>query len=104
MLTSLNVDAEAFDGDNRSDRKTIIYEPFNYLNTLTMKNLPSLRQLNLASKNFRFIGSVVLENIPSLRGNGITIGDRCFYFVYSLQSANASDFDSAIRRESRFGK
>lgn len=38
MLTSLNVDAEAFDGDNRSDRKTIIYEPFNYLNTLTMKS------------------------------------------------------------------
>ena len=51
-------------------------------------------------------------DIPSLRGNGITIGDRCFYFVYSLQSASrcgwlrgyfdASDFDSAIRRESRF--
>ena len=25
-------------------------------------DLPSLRQLNLASKNFRFIGSVVLES------------------------------------------
>ena len=38
MLQSIRFGTCALVGDNRDDRETISYEPFNYKNTLTMRS------------------------------------------------------------------
>ena len=37
-LQSIELGSSAFEGDGRNDRKTIITEPYNYRNTLTMRS------------------------------------------------------------------
>ncbi|KAK8823034.1 hypothetical protein WA538_002187 [Blastocystis sp. DL] len=112
MLQSIQLGRGALYGDSRNDRKTISYEPYNYKNTLTMRNLPSLTEFKGDFCNFRYIGSVILENIPQLSSSGIQFGNGGFYFTYSLQSSSthsliSSSFDaaaleSAIRRKSKY--
>lgn len=54
---------EAFYGDDRNQRKTITVEPYNYLNNLTMMNLPSLRTMIFKDNyNFIAIGRVILHS------------------------------------------
>ena len=72
-LQSIRLDENAFEGDDRDDRKTIRNPPFNYKNTLTMRSeiewsdewidLPSLTELKGDRYNFYAIGSVILESI-----------------------------------------
>ncbi|KAK8820052.1 hypothetical protein WA538_002150 [Blastocystis sp. DL] len=93
-LQSIQLDTWALYGD---DRKTISTEPYNYKNTLTMRNLPSLTEFKGNEHNFKYIGSVILENIPQLSSSGIQFGNGGFYFTYSLQSSNATALESAIR-------
>ncbi|KAK8798895.1 hypothetical protein WA588_005456 [Blastocystis sp. NMH] len=98
-LQSIQLGWFALWGDYRDDRKTISDEPYNYKNTLTMRNLPSLTVFEGDRDNFRNIGSVILENIPQLSSNRILFGDYTFFqYTYSLKSSNAAALESAIRR------
>ncbi|KAK8818954.1 hypothetical protein WA538_001534 [Blastocystis sp. DL] len=101
-LQSIQLGEGALQGDGRDNRKTINTKPFNYNNTLTMRNLPSLTEFKGDSYNFVCIGSVILENIPRLSSDGIQFGHNCFLFTYSLQSSNASALESAIRSKSEY--
>ena len=38
LLNTLQLGERAINGDSRSERQTILDEPFNYSNTLTMKS------------------------------------------------------------------
>ncbi|KAK8824807.1 hypothetical protein WA538_005473 [Blastocystis sp. DL] len=102
MLQSIQLGDYALDGDGGDDRKTIRNPPFNYKNTLTMRNLPSLTQFNGDEDNFFYTGSVILENIPQLSSDGIHFGGECFYYTYSLKSSNAAALESYIRRKSKY--
>ncbi|KAK8812699.1 hypothetical protein WA538_004556 [Blastocystis sp. DL] len=101
-LQSIQLDRCALFGDGRDDRKTISDKPYNYKNTLTMRNLPSLIEFKGDWYNFYRIGSVILENIPQLSSDGIQFGNYCFDYTYSLQSSNAAALESYIRDKSRF--
>ncbi|KAK8816697.1 hypothetical protein WA538_000464 [Blastocystis sp. DL] len=101
-LQSILLGGGALHGDGRDDRKTISNEPYNYKNTLTMRNLPSLTEFKGYDGNFNYIGSVILENIPRLSFIGIYFGDYCFGSTYSLQSSNATALESAIKRKSEY--
>ncbi|KAK8825401.1 hypothetical protein WA538_003097 [Blastocystis sp. DL] len=101
-LQSIQLGGCALYGDGDYDRKTISDEPYNYNNTLTMRNLPSLREFKGDKYNFKCIGSVILENIPRLSSDGIHFGDDCFQYTYSLQSSNATALESAIRSRSSY--
>ncbi|KAK8802207.1 hypothetical protein WA588_005180, partial [Blastocystis sp. NMH] len=101
-LQSIQLGYAALYGDDRADRKTISTEPYNYKNTLTMRNLPSLTEFKGDSWNFGCIGSVILENIPRLSSRGINCGDDCFRYTYTIQSSNASALELAIRRKSDY--
>ncbi|KAK8792620.1 hypothetical protein WA588_005766, partial [Blastocystis sp. NMH] len=101
-LQSIQLGRWALEGDIGDDRKTISTKPYNYRNTLTMRNLPSLMEFKGNRWNFEYIGSVILENIPQLSSDGIDFDGYCFYYTYSLQSSNATALESAIRSESRF--
>ncbi|KAK8805074.1 hypothetical protein WA588_000019, partial [Blastocystis sp. NMH] len=122
-LQSIQLGRSALDGDGGADRKTISDKPYNYKNTLTMRNLPSLTEFKGNIWSFGHIGSVILENIPRLSSNGIYIGGysyytyslpyssthspisssfgwNCFKYTYSLQSSSmhsliSSSFDAA---------
>ena len=71
-LQSIRLGYEAFDGDDRYDRKTISTEPYNYNNTLTMRSeiewvdewidLPLLTEFKGKEDNFYAIGTVILES------------------------------------------
>ncbi|KAK8791392.1 hypothetical protein WA588_001402 [Blastocystis sp. NMH] len=102
ILQSIQLDRWALNGDDRDNRKTISDAPYNYKNTLTMRNLPSLTEFKGVVWNFYSIGSVVLENIPQLSSNGINFYNLCFYYTYSLQSSNAAALESAIRSNSNY--
>ncbi|KAK8823291.1 hypothetical protein WA538_002435 [Blastocystis sp. DL] len=102
MLQSIRLATGALCGDDRADRRTISYKPYNYKNTLTMRNLPSLTEFKGYEYNFYYIGSVILENIPQLTSNEIYFGDYCFRYTYSLQSSNAAALESAIRSKSKY--
>ncbi|KAK8790773.1 hypothetical protein WA588_002520 [Blastocystis sp. NMH] len=101
-LQSIQLEGYALHGDGGDDRKTISKEPYNYKNTLTMRNLPSLTQFKGNDYNFWCIGAVILENIPQLSSSGIDFGNYCFQYTYSLQSSNATALESYIRRESHY--
>ncbi|KAK8827359.1 hypothetical protein WA538_003322 [Blastocystis sp. DL] len=101
-LQSIQLSRCALFGDGRADRETIRNPPFNYRNTLTMRNLPSLTEFEGDDYNFKYIGSVILENIPQLSSDGIYFGGYCFRYTYSLQSSNAAALDSAIRSKSKY--
>ncbi|KAK8817791.1 hypothetical protein WA538_004505 [Blastocystis sp. DL] len=101
-LQSIQLDDYALAGDDDDNRKTINNEPYNYKNTLTMRNLPSLTELKGYYWNFYAIGSVILENIPQLTSDDIDFGDDCFQYTYSLQSSNAAALELAIRRKSDY--
>ncbi|KAK8793283.1 hypothetical protein WA588_006250, partial [Blastocystis sp. NMH] len=94
------LDENAFEGDKRNNRKTISKEPYNFKNTLTMRNLPSLTVFKGDRFNFQYIGSVILENIPQLSSDGINFGSNCFSYTYSLQSSNATGLENYVN----FGK
>lgn len=102
MLQSIQLASWAFDCDNGNDRKTISYEPFNYKNTLTMRNLPSLTQFKGGHNNFGNMGTVTLENIPQLSSGGIIFDYDCFFWTYSLHPTNATALESVIRDKSKF--
>ncbi|KAK8792582.1 hypothetical protein WA588_005074 [Blastocystis sp. NMH] len=102
-LQSIQLDQCALQGDDRDDRKTISNLPYNYKNTLTMRNLPSLIEFKGGDRdNFTNIGSVILENIPRLSSDGIKFGNWCFRYTYSIQSSNAAALELAIRRKSDY--
>ncbi|KAK8801638.1 hypothetical protein WA588_005924, partial [Blastocystis sp. NMH] len=86
-LQSIQLEYGALRGDGSSDRWTISNPPYNFKNTLTMRNLPSLTEFKGHGNNFECIGSVILENIPQLSSSGIQFGNGGFYFTYSLQSS-----------------
>ncbi|KAK8791727.1 hypothetical protein WA588_002036, partial [Blastocystis sp. NMH] len=87
-LQSIQLGSNALFGDSGADRKTISEAPYNYKNTLTMRNIPSLTEFKGSWYNFYYTGSVILENIPQLSSDGINFGDGCFYYTYSLQSSS----------------
>ncbi|KAK8807968.1 hypothetical protein WA588_006454 [Blastocystis sp. NMH] len=99
-LQSILLGDWALHGDEDDDRKTISTEPYNYKNTLTMRNLPSLTEFKGNRGNFKYIGSVILENIPQLSSDGIQFGYDCFTYTYSVQSSNVAALESAIRSKS----
>ncbi|KAK8792317.1 hypothetical protein WA171_002569, partial [Blastocystis sp. BT1] len=82
----------AFQGDLGDDRKSNSTAPFNYRNTLTMKNLNHLVSMYVAPVCFSFIGSVVLENIPVLTSVDIvtitTSSLKPFENVYELNATS----------------
>ena len=73
ILQSIQLATGALLGDYSEDRKTIITEPYNYKNTLTMRSeiewvdewidLPSLTEFKGDRFNFKNIGSVILESM-----------------------------------------
>ncbi|KAK8807966.1 hypothetical protein WA588_006452 [Blastocystis sp. NMH] len=96
QLQSIQLGYGALHGDHRDDRKTISDDPYNYKNTLTMKNLPSLTEFKGVEDNFSYMGSVILENIPQLSYDGIRFGDGSFLYTYSIQSSNAAALENYI--------
>ena len=96
-LQSIQLGDHALQGGNGADRTTIDEEPYNFKNTLTMRNLPSLTQFKGNEYNFYYMGSVILENIPQLTSDGIQFGGYCFYYTYTIESPNATALESYIR-------
>ncbi|KAK8823028.1 hypothetical protein WA538_002181, partial [Blastocystis sp. DL] len=93
QLQSVKLGDKAFQGD--FDRKTINEYPYNYNNTMIMKNLPSLISfVGGGSYNYCRFGSVILENIPSLPYSSIQ--SLSFYYAYSLQISNANGLQDYI--------
>ncbi|KAK8801841.1 hypothetical protein WA588_006125, partial [Blastocystis sp. NMH] len=111
-LQSIQLDKYALEGYWHDNRKTKYTKPYNYKNTLTMRNLPSLTEFKGVRWNFGYIGSVILENIPRLSFDGIQFIYGCFRYTYSIQSlsmyssisslSDAAALESAIRRESDY--
>ncbi|KAK8818980.1 hypothetical protein WA538_001560 [Blastocystis sp. DL] len=101
-LQSIQMSRRALDGNNADDRKTISHALYNYKNTLTMKDLPSLTSFRGSGDNLRFIGSATIQNVPQLSSSGISVSNSCFSAIYSLQASNADDLESAIREKSNY--
>ena len=101
-LQSIQLGIWTLNGDRRNDRKTISYKPYNFKNTLTMRNLPSLTEFKGSRDNFKYIGSVILENIPKLPSDVIRFYHKSFKYTYSLRSFNAPGLESFIKSESNY--
>ncbi|KAK8827410.1 hypothetical protein WA538_003372 [Blastocystis sp. DL] len=63
QLHSIELDYCALRGDERDEQEALEEKPYNYKNTLIMKNLPSLTSFKSYRCNCQFIGSVTVENI-----------------------------------------
>ena len=75
QLHSIELDYCALRGDERDEQKALEEKPYNYKNTLIMKNgccmtgvmtdLPSLTSFKSYQCSFQFVGSVMLESTDS---------------------------------------
>ncbi|KAK8801088.1 hypothetical protein WA588_001914, partial [Blastocystis sp. NMH] len=89
-LKFLSLGCMALNGDDRDDRKVNMSEPFQYKNTLVMKDLPSLTQLNGENGNFGNIGIFTFTNIPLLNRKSISFMTTPFDSTKRVNVENAS--------------
>ncbi|KAK8809115.1 hypothetical protein WA171_001241, partial [Blastocystis sp. BT1] len=91
-------------GDSNDDRKDSNNEPFYFMNTLTMKNLPSLTSFILSgSSNFENIGSIDLINIPRLSDFSVS-GSNHFQYAYLIHSTNSDHITHFIQSKSSYAR
>ncbi|KAK8818550.1 hypothetical protein WA538_003863 [Blastocystis sp. DL] len=89
-LKFLSLGCMALNGDDRDDRKVNMSESFQYKNTLVMKDLPSLTQLNGENGNFGNIGIFTFTNIPLLNRKSISFMTTPFDSTKRVNVENAS--------------
>ncbi|KAK8803194.1 hypothetical protein WA588_002345, partial [Blastocystis sp. NMH] len=85
-LQSIQLGDNALQGDSGDKRKMITEEPYNYRNTMTMRNLPSLTSFVGGQYNFQSIGTITLENVIQSTSSGIYFGGNSFQYTNSVES------------------